>query len=88
MAKEIKKWEPNETQKDFMETLKNYPDGATLKDIELDTGKVFKTGAINVLASPDRNLVEAVDGEYKVDLVYRGAIIGSVKKNWKVYKLR
>lgn len=88
MAKEIKKWEPNETQKDFMETLKNYPDGATLKDIELDTGKVFKTGAINVLTSPEKNLVEAADGEYKVDLVYRGVVIGSVKKNWKVYKLR
>jgi len=43
-GKTIKVWEPNETQRDFMKVLENYPDGATLKDIELDTGKSFKTG--------------------------------------------
>lgn len=83
--KQVKNWEPNETQKDFMETLKNYPDGATLKDIELDTGKVFKTGAINTLTS--KGLVVAADGEFQVNLVYRNAVIGSVKKTWKIYKL-
>ena len=44
-----KTWQPNETQNDFMKVLENYPDGASLKDIELDTGKAFKTGSINVL---------------------------------------
>ena len=83
MAEKI--WQPNETQKDFMETLRNYPDGISLKDIELDTGKVFKTGAINTLVS--RGLVEAADGEFSVNLVYRDRVIGSVKKPWKIYKL-
>lgn len=80
-----KTWQPNETQKDFMETLKGYPDGATLKDIELDTGKVFKTGAINTLVS--RGLVEASDGEFSVNKVYRDKVIGSIKMSWKIYKL-
>lgn len=80
-----KTWTPNETQKDFMETLKRYPDGATLKDIELDTGKVFKTGAINTLVS--RGLVVALDGEFAVSKVYRDRVIGSIKMSWKIYKL-
>lgn len=83
--KTIKSWEPNETQKDFLKVLENYPDGATLKDIELDTGKVFKTGAINTLTS--KGLITAADGEFQVNLVYRDTVIGSVKKTWKVYKL-
>ncbi len=83
--KEAKVWTPNETQKDFMETLKSYPDGATLRDIELDTGKTFKTGAINVLVA--KELVSASDGEFSVNLVYRDRVIGSVKKSWKIYKL-
>ena len=80
-----KTWTPNENQKDFMETLKSYPDGATLKDIELDTGKVFKTGAINTLVS--RGLVVASDGEFAVSKVYRDRVIGSIKMSWKIYKL-
>lgn len=85
MAKETKVWEPNETQRDFMKVLENYPDGATLKDIELDTGKAFKTGAINVLVG--KGMVVASDGEFQVQLVYRDTAIGSVKKSWKIYKL-
>jgi len=85
MAKETAVWQPNETQRDFMKVLEGYPDGATLKDIELDTGKVFKTGAINVLVG--KGLVTASDGEFQVNLVYRDAVIGSVKKSWKIYKL-
>ena len=84
-GKTIKVWEPNETQRDFMKVLENYPDGATLKDIELDTGKSFKTGAINVLVGKGK--VVAADGEFQVNLVYRDTVIGSVKKSWKIYKL-
>ena len=84
-GKTIKVWEPNETQRDFMKVLENYPDGTTLKDIELDTGKVFKTGAINTLVAKGK--VIASDGEFQVNLVYRDAVIGSVKKSWKIYKL-
>lgn len=83
--KSIKVWEPNETQKDFMKVLESYPDGTTLKDIELDTGKVFKTGAINTLIA--KGMVTAADGETQVNLVYRDTVIGSVKKSWKIYKL-
>ena len=83
--KTIKTWTPNETQKAFLETLRAYPNGATLKDIELDTGIAYKTGAINVLVS--KGLVIAEDSEVKVNLVYRDTIIGTVTKNWKVYAL-
>lgn len=83
--KTIKAWEPNETQKSFMKVLERYPDGATLKDIELDTGIAYKTGAINVLVS--KGLVSAADGEFQVNLMYRDTVIGSVKKSWKIYKL-
>ena len=80
-----KTWQANETQKDFMKVLENYPDGASLKDIELDTGKVFKTGSINVLIG--KGMVEVVDGEFAVNLVYRDKVIGQVKKPWKIYRL-
>ena len=80
-----KTWQPNETQNDFMKVLKNYPDGVSLKDIELDTGKVFQTGSINVLIG--KGMVEVTDGEFAVNLVYRDKVIGQVKKPWKIYRL-
>ena len=80
-----KTWQPNETQNEFMKVLENYPDGASLKDIELDTGKAFKTGSINVLIG--KGLVSVADGEFTVDLVYRNKVIGQVKKPWKIYRL-
>ncbi len=86
MEKQIKTWTPNDTQKDFLNTLRNYPNGATLRDIEIDTGKTFKTGAINVLVA--KEMVIATDSEVSVNLVYRDTVIGSVKKNWKVYALK
>lgn len=79
------KWSMNDTQKDFVAVLANYPNGVTLKDIELDTGKVFKTGSVNVLVS--KGIVAAVDNEVEVELVYRDVVIGKVKKPWKLYKL-
>ena len=80
-----KNWQPNEVQTEFLKVLENYPDGATLKDIELDTGSTFKTGAINVLIT--KGLVEAADGEFVVDVVYREKVIGTLTKRWKIYKL-
>lgn len=79
------KWEMNAVQKDFVAVLKGYENGATLKDIELDTGKVFKTGSVNTLIG--KGIVEAVDSEVMVSVVYRGVEIGQVKKTWKIYKL-
>lgn len=80
-----KTWTMNETQKAFIEILKGYENGATLKDIELDTGKVFKTGSINTLVS--KGLVSVSDNEVEVEVHYRGAVIGKLTKSWKVYKL-
>lgn len=80
-----KVWTPNETQQQFLKILENYPTGATLKDIELDTGKVFKTGAINVLVS--KGLVVAEDCETEVAIVYRDTVIGKATKPWKSYRL-
>lgn len=80
-----KTWEMNTTQKDFVAVLKGYENGAMLKDIELETGKVFKTGTINPLIG--KGIVEAVDNEVVVDIVYKGVVIGQAKKTWKVYKL-
>lgn len=76
-------WTPNEKQREFLEILKNYTEGATLKDIELDTGKVFKTGTVNALVS--KGVIKTTDKEVLVDLTYRGVVIGTVKKVWKVY---
>lgn len=80
-----KTWTPNETQQEFLKVLENYPDGTTLKDIELDTGKVFKTGCTNTLVG--KGLVSVADGEFKVKVLYRGVEIGENTKSWKVYKL-
>lgn len=80
--KTIREWSPNEKQRAFMEILKEYPDGVTLKDIELDKGVVFATGCINVLVS--KNLVGTSDSVRVSDIIYRGVKIG--EKNDKVKK--
>ena len=81
-----KVWTPNDTQKEFMNILKQNPDGITMKDIELNYGKTFKTGSTNTLISKGY-----VDGENKVDVecqvVYKGEVIGTTTKHWTVYKL-
>ena len=38
-----KVWTMNETQKDFMDTLKEFGRAVTLMEIEAKTGKTFKT---------------------------------------------
>lgn len=78
-------WTMNDTQKAFLDTLKGYPNGATLKDIELDTGKIFKTGAVNPLIT--KGYITATEGTTVVNLVYRDTVIGTVTKSWKIYKL-
>lgn len=78
-------WKPNEKQQQFLEILKEYPDGITLRDLEIEKHLTFKTGVVNALVS--KGLVETADGDYQINLVYRDTIIGSVKKVWKIYKL-
>lgn len=83
--KTVKEWSANEKQKAFMEVLKNYPDGATLKDIEIDGFGVFTTGCINTLVS--RGLVRTEDSVRVSDKVYRGVVIAQVKDPVKKYFL-
>ena len=54
----------NDTQKDFMNTLKEFGRAVTLMEIEAVTGKTFKTGTINTLVA--KELVKTAD----TDLTY------------------
>lgn len=80
-----KTWTMNDTQKAFVETLKDFENGTTLFELKL-AGKEFKSGSINVLVS--KGIVEITgDREYTCDVVYNGVRVGSVKKTGKVYRL-
>ena len=45
-----KTWKMNDTQKQFVETLESYENGATLFELKL-AGREFKSGSINTLIS-------------------------------------
>lgn len=80
-----KTWKMNDTQKQFVETLESYENGATLFELKL-VGKEFKSGSINTLIS--KGIVE-IDGEreYVCDIVYNGVVVGKITKTGKVYRL-
>lgn len=80
-----KVWTANANQKDFMAVLANYENGATLTDIAIDTGKVFKTGAINTLVA--KGLVITEDTVRVADVMYRGVKIAEKKDKVKRYRL-
>lgn len=82
-VKVVKEWAPNANQKAFMEIVASYEKGASLKDIEIDKGVEFKSGAINILVT--KGLVKSVDSVRVSDIVYRGVKIGEKKDNVKVY---
>jgi hypothetical protein len=84
---DTKKKELTPTQKDFVNVLANYPNGATLLDIKLDTGKEFKTGSINCLAKAKIVAVSADKKAYECDIVYNGVVIGHTSKPYSVYTL-
>ncbi len=84
--KETKVWTPNENQARFLEILKDYPDGATLKDIEIDKGIKVASGTIN--NAHMRELVESTDGELVYEQFYRGVKVGERKIPAKIYKLK
>ena len=80
-----KTWKMNDTQKQFVETLESYENGATLFELKLD-GKEFKSGSINTLIS--KGIVEiAGEREYLCDIVYNGVVVGKITKTGKVYRL-
>ena len=80
-----KTWKMNDTQKQFVETLESYENGATLFELKL-AGREFKSGSINTLIS--KGIVE-IDGEreYDCDIVFNGVVVGKITKTGKVYKL-
>ena len=78
-----KTWTMNETQKQFIEVLKNYENGVTLFELRL-AGYDFKSGSINTLIT--KGLVCVIgEREFKCDVVYNGVVVGSVTKTGKVY---
>ena len=93
MAKEIKKtttttkkeWTPNENQAKVLEILKNYPDGAMLVVIEIDTGVKVATGVMTALMG--RGLIVATEVDRVSDIVYRDTIIGHKTDHVKKYSL-
>lgn len=84
-VKEVKEWKPNQAQQAFLDTLKNYPNGATLSDIFVETGVNFKTGSINSLSA--KGLVKTTETERMSDIVYRGVVIGTKTDKVKKYYL-
>ena len=80
-------WQPNDTQKKFLEVLKDYPDGTTLLEVKMDTGISFATGSINVLKSKGLIKTDEDKRTYECDLVFQGAKIGTTKKAYTVYRL-
>ena len=81
-----KTWEINETQKAFLNALKENGGKATLFELNYFKGYAFKSGAINTLIS--KGLVLADEKvEYACDVVYNGVKVGSVKKTATVYEL-
>ena len=85
-----KSWEMNDTQKSFVNILKEnegaYPDGMTLREIKKVSGIAFKTGSINTLKSKG---IVSTDGkrEFVADIVYDGEVIGHKTYSDTVYKL-
>lgn len=80
-----KTWTMNQTQKDFVEVLKDYENGTTLFELKL-AGKEFKTGSINTLIG--KGIVEiAGEREFACEVVYNGQVVGKTTKSGKIYKL-
>jgi len=78
-------WTPNDTQKAFIEDLRNAPEGITLLELKLQ-GKEYKTGSINTLVSKGIVLADC-ERTFDCDIVYAGQVIGRVTKKGKVYRL-
>lgn len=69
MAQKV--WTMNDTQKDFMDTLKGFGRAVTLMEIEAKTGKAFKTGTINTLVTKELVATEDVEVTYTETKVFK-----------------
>ena len=65
-----KTWTMNETQKNFINLLKEYPNGVTLLELKLEKGIEFKTGSINTLIA--KKLVTATEEKefYDINFIF------------------
>lgn len=90
MANKKTDWAMNDTQKAFVAVLREnkeaYPDGMTLREIKKVSGREFKSGSINTLASKG---IVSTDGKrtFSAEIVYDGEVIGHKTYNDTVYKL-
>lgn len=62
--KNVKAWEMNETQKEFVAVLKELGHAATLMEVNAVSGKNFKTGSINTLVTKGVVATEDVELTY------------------------
>lgn len=81
-----KTWTMNDNQKAFVAALAANGGKATLFELNYLKGFNFKTGTINVLVK--KGIITAdEEATYECDVVYNGAVVGTVKKTVKVYAL-
>lgn len=73
-------------QKTFLKLLENYPDGATIYDIRIDTGEIFTIGMIMFLKA--LGLIEATECTVEMNRVYRDTVIGTMTWTVHSYKLK
>lgn len=90
MANKKTDWAMNDTQKAFVAVLREnkeaYPDGMTLREIKKVSGREFKSGSINTLAS--KGIVSTDEKRtFSAEIVYDGEVIGHKTYNDTVYKL-
>lgn len=62
--KNVKAWEMNETQKEFVAVLKELGRPATLMEVNAVSGKNFKTGSVNALVTKGVVATEDVELAY------------------------
>ena len=79
-------WTPNATQKQFMELVGSYENGVTMFELKL-AGYDFKTGTINTLLTKGLVVTDAEKREFLCDVVYNGVKVGTIKKDYMVYRL-
>ena len=82
-----KQWEMSETQKAFLELVKNSgADGITFREAKKVMPEL-KTGAINTLITKGYVSTDGDTRDFKADIVYQGEIIGTKSYSDKVYRL-
>ena len=86
MSKDAKAWTPSETQKEFLELVKNAGvDGMSFREAKKVMPKLT-TGAINTLITKGYVNTDGATRDFVADIVYDGEVIGHKSYNDKVYR--